>query len=137
MNEDIFLGCGVEVSLSDPDDFLKIRETLTRIGVPSKKDNSLYQTAHILHKRGRYVILHFKELFHMDGKPTDITDNDLARRNTIVKLLSDWNLLKIVKLVLVPEPIPISQLKIVSHKDKHNFTLVPKYSIGNSKREYK
>jgi hypothetical protein len=129
---DIFSGVGVEVTLSKPDDFLKVRETLTRIGVAAKKENVLYQSAHILHKQGKYVILHFKELFALDGKPTDIIDNDLARRNTITNLLAEWGLVTIVdpEKTKLPTPAPLSQIKIISFADKKNFTLVTKYSIG-------
>ena len=130
---DIFLGYGVEVILEERDDFLKIRETLTRIGFASKKDKILYQSCHILHKQGRYAIVHFKELFALDGKPTDISENDLSRRNAIVNLLSDWELLKIVDetSTLEPPPIFISQIKILSHKEKGSWELVPKYNIGS------
>lgn len=123
----------VEVTLTQQDDFLKVRETLTRIGVASKKDKTLYQSCHILHKQGRYYIVHFKELFALDGKPTDISENDLSRRNAIVNLLEDWGLVKIVdpKSTETPEPIFLSQVKILSHKEKHDWQLVPKYNIGN------
>ena len=122
----------VEVRLIEEDDFLKVRETLTRIGVASKKDNTLYQSCHILHKRGHYYIVHFKELFALDGKPADISDNDLSRRNAIVKLLEDWGLIKVVNNSQVenPPPIFLSQIKIISHKEKHDWQLVPKYNIG-------
>jgi hypothetical protein len=122
----------VEVTLNEQDDFLKVRETLTRIGVASKKDKTLFQSCHILHKRGQYYVVHFKELFALDGKPTDITDNDLARRNAIVNLLEDWGLLKVVnkKQTETPEPIFLSQVKILSHKEKNDWQLVPKYNIG-------
>jgi hypothetical protein len=122
----------IEVKLNEQDDFLKIRETLTRIGVASKKDKTLYQSCHILHKRGQYYVVHFKELFALDGKPTDITENDLSRRNAIVKLLADWELLIIVKpeQAEIPTPIFLSQVKIISHKEKNDWQLVPKYSIG-------
>lgn len=125
----------VEVKLIEEDDFLKVRETLTRIGVASKKDKVLYQSCHILHKQGHYYIVHFKELFALDGKPTDISENDLARRNAIVKLLEDWGLVKIVnkKQVETPEPIFLSQVKIISHKEKSEWELVPKYNIGKKK----
>lgn len=125
----------VEVKLIEEDDFLKVRETLTRIGVASKKDKILYQSCHILHKQGRYYIVHFKELFALDGKPTDICENDLARRNTITKLLEDWGLIEIVnnKKVDDPEPIYLSQIKIISHKEKSEWELVPKYNIGKKK----
>ena len=122
----------VEVTLKEQDDFLKVRETLTRIGVASKKDKTLYQSCHILHKRGQYYVVHFKELFALDGKPTDITENDLARRNAIVNLLEDWGLLKVVnkEQTQKPEPIFLSQVKILSHKEKGEWQLVPKYNIG-------
>jgi hypothetical protein len=122
----------VEVLLEESDDFLKVRETLTRIGVASKKDNTLYQSCHILHKRGKYYIVHFKELFALDGKETDLTENDLSRRNAIVNLLEDWGLVKIVdkKQTEVPVPIFLSPVKIISHKEKSDWQLVPKYNIG-------
>jgi len=122
----------IEVTLVEADDFLKVRETLTRIGVASKKEKTLYQSCHILHKQGKYYIVHFKELFALDGKPTDLTDNDLSRRNAIVKLLGDWGLVQIVnpKSIETPEPIFISQIKILSHKEKGEWQLVPKYNIG-------
>ena len=121
----------VEVTLDQKDDFLKVRETLTRIGVASKKEKILYQSCHILHKQGKYYITHFKELFALDGKPTDITDNDLARRNTVANLLEDWELLKIVNKEQTKEPtVSLSQVKIISHKEKADWDLVPKYNIG-------
>ena len=122
----------VEVTLAEKDDFLKVRETLTRIGVASKKDRILYQSCHILHKQGRYYIVHFKELFALDGKPTDISENDLSRRNAITKLLQDWELVKVVNSKQIEEPPPIflSQIKILSHKEKDEWELVPKYNIG-------
>ena len=122
----------VEVTLQEKDDFLKVRETLTRIGVASKKDKTLFQSCHILHKRGQYYVVQFKELFALDGKPTDITENDLSRRNAIVNLLEDWGLIKIVdkKQTEVPVPIFLSQVKILSHKEKDEWQLVPKYNIG-------
>jgi len=123
----------VEVTLNQQDDFLKVRETLTRIGVASKKEKILYQSCHILHKQGKYYIVHFKELFALDGKPTDISDNDLSRRNTIANLLQDWGLITLVdkKSTQTPEPIFLSQVKILSHKEKGEWQLVPKYNIGN------
>jgi hypothetical protein len=121
-------GMMLEVILSEPDDFLKIRETLTRMGVASKKDSKLYQSCHILHKQGRYFITHFKELFLLDGKPSNLTENDLGRRNTIVTLLSDWGLLEVVS--LIGDTAPLSQIKIISHKEKSNWELCPKYNIG-------
>jgi len=125
----------IEVKLVEEDDFLKVRETLTRIGVASKKDKILYQSCHILHKQGRYYIVHFKELFSLDGKPTDISENDLARRNAITKLLEDWGLVEIVnkKQIENPEPIFLSQVKIISHKEKGEWELIPKYNIGKKK----
>lgn len=123
----------VEVTLEEKDDFLKVRETLTRIGVASKKDRILYQSCHILHKQGRYYIVHFKELFALDGKETDLSDNDLSRRNAIANLLEDWGLVKLVNpsSTETPEPIFLSQVKILSHKEKNDWQLVPKYNIGN------
>jgi len=121
----------VEVTLGEKDDFLKVRETLTRIGVASKKEKMLYQSCHILHKQGKYYIVHFKELFSLDGKPTDITENDLARRNTITNLLQDWDLIKIVDTEKTKEPtVSLSQVKIIPHKEKEEWQLVPKYNIG-------
>jgi hypothetical protein len=126
----------VEVTLTQPDDFLKVRETLTRIGVASKKDKTLFQSCHILHKQGKYYIVHFKELFALDGKPTDLSENDLSRRNAIAILLEDWGLVKIVNEAQVqqPEPIFISQIKILSHKEKNEWQLTPKYNIGTKKK---
>ena len=124
----------LEVSLNEPDDFLKIKETLTRIGVASRKDeNTLYQSCHILHKQGRYFITHFKELFLLDGKPSNLTENDLARRNTITELLSDWGLLDIRNPEVMGEFAPLKQIKIISHREKNEWILESKYSIGNSK----
>jgi hypothetical protein len=121
----------VEVTLDEKDDFLKVRETLTRIGVASKKEKVLFQSCHILHKQGKYYIVHFKELFALDGKNTDFSENDIARRNTIAKLLEDWELLKIVNKTLVEEPtVSLSQIKILSHKEKDDWQLIPKYNIG-------
>ena len=121
-------GLMLEVTLAEPDDFLKIKETLTRMGVASKKDSKLFQSCHILHKQGRYFITHFKELFLLDGKPSNLTKNDLGRRNTTVTLLDDWGLLEIVS--PVGETAPLNQIKIISHKDKENWELCPKYNIG-------
>jgi hypothetical protein len=121
----------LEVTLAEKDDFLKVRETLTRIGVASKKEKVLYQSCHILHKQGKYYIVHFKELFALDGKPTDITENDVARRNTIAILLEDWGLLKLVDKQRAEElKVNISQIKIIGHKEKDDWTLTPKYNIG-------
>jgi len=128
----------VEVTLNEQDDFLKVRETLTRIGVASKKEQTLFQSCHILHKRGQYYIVHFKELFALDGKPTDITENDLSRRNAIVKLLEDWGLVTVVRKQQIenPPPIFLSQIKILSHKEKDDWELVPKYNIGKKTQDY-
>ena len=124
----------LEVSLNEPDDFLKIKETLTRIGVASKKEvNTLYQSCHILHKQGRYFITHFKELFLLDGKPSTLTNNDIARRNTITSLLSDWGLLDIVNPTQATNQASLKEIKIISHRDKIDWELESKYTIGNSK----
>ena len=121
----------VEVELAEKNDFLKVRETLTRIGVAAKNQNVLYQSCHILHKQGRYYIVHFKELFALDGKPSNITENDIARRNTIANLMEEWGLVKLVNPVKSSEPVaPLSQIKILPHKDKHEWELVAKYNIG-------
>ena len=122
----------LEISLSEPDDFLKIRETLTRIGVASRKDNKLYQSCHILHKQGRYFIVHFKELFLLDGKPSNLMDNDIQRRNTIATLLSDWGLLGIINADQASDKAPLRQIKVIPHKEKNNWELCPKYNIGNN-----
>ena len=122
----------VEVALGDQEDFLKIKEALTRIGVASKKDRKLYQSCHILHKQGKYYIVHFKELFKLDGKSSDFSDNDRARRNAVVNLLKEWGLINVVKTDEF-ESAPISQIKIISHKEKDNWELVPKYNIGRKK----
>ena len=121
----------VEVKLKQEDDFLKVRETLTRIGVSSRKDKILYQSCHILHKQGKYYIVHFKELFQLDGKPTDITENDIQRRNAIARLLEEWGLIKVFNPELMGDNIaPLHQNKIISHKEKDEWNLVPKYNIG-------
>ena len=125
----------LEVLLNEPDDFLKIKETLTRIGVASKKEhNTLFQSCHILHKQGRYFIVHFKELFMLDGKPSNFTEEDVARRNTITTLLSDWGLLTIVDELKSELKTSLRQIKIISHKDKNEWNLESKYSIGNVKK---
>ena len=126
----------LEVLLIQPDDFLKVRETLTRIGVASRKDKILYQSCHILHKQGKYYIVHFKELFALDGKQADITDNDLERRNTIAKLLSDWGLVKIIENNKFAELAPLSQIKVISYKDKHEWDLQTKYNIGKKRADF-
>jgi hypothetical protein len=123
----------LEVLLIQPDDFLKVRETLTRIGVASRKDKILYQSCHILHKQGKYYIVHFKELFALDGKQADLSDNDLERRNTIAKLLSDWGLVKIIDNTKFTELAPLSQIKVIAHKDKHEWDLQTKYNIGKKR----
>ena len=123
----------LEVVLREPDDFLKVRETLSRIGVASRKERKLYQSCHILHKQGKYYIVHFKELFALDGKETNLSENDIARRNTIAKLLNDWNLVE-VKGNMEPAA-PLSQIKILSFKDKDDWTLETKYNIGKKKEE--
>ena len=129
--EDIFNGLGVEVSLKQDDDFLKIRETLTRMGVSSRKENKLFQSCHILHKRGRYAILHFKELFTLDGLQSDISENDLERRNTIVSLLEEWGLLEILDEDFDDlKKSSLAQIKIIPHKEKNEWELIPKYHIG-------
>ncbi len=126
----------VEVKLTEPDDFLKIRETLSRIGVASKKDRTLYQSCHILHKQGRYYLVHFKELFLLDGKRSDFSEDDVARRNTIANLLAEWNLLELVDPKKSSDPVAtLGQIKIISHKEKNDWSLVTKYNIGKKRRE--
>ena len=125
----------VEVSLRQPDDFLKVRETLTRIGVASRKEKKLFQSCHILHKKGKYYIVHFKELFALDGKHANITTNDVERRNRITKLLSDWGLINIANESQVEDLAPLNQIKVLSFKDKNNWTLESKYNIGRKKQE--
>jgi hypothetical protein len=121
----------VEVKLAQDEDFLKVKETLTRIGVSSRKDNKLYQSCHILHKRGKYYIVHFKELFGLDGLPSDMTENDIARRNTIISLLEEWELIELADDDWICEPAAsVGQIKIIPHKEKSNWELVPKYHIG-------
>ena len=124
----------LEVRLKKEDDFLKVKETLTRIGVASRKDKTLFQSCHILHKRGKYYIVHFKELFALDGKSTDFEDNDLARRNTITNLLAEWGLIEVVDKNNSADPVaPLSQIKIISHKEKDEWNLTAKYNIGKKK----
>ena len=126
----------VEGSLENPDDFLKVKETLTRIGVASRKDKTLYQSCHILHKQGRYFIVHFKELFALDGKPTNFSENDQARRNTIANLLAEWGLIKLVNPSVTEELIvPLNQLKILSFKEKDMWELTAKYNIGSKRND--
>ena len=125
----------LQVTLKEPDDFLKVRETLSRIGVASRKERKLYQSCHILHKQGKYYIVHFKELFALDGKETNLSENDIARRNTIAKLLNDWNLVGVEGKI---EPVaPLSQIKILSFKEKDEWKLETKYNIGKKKEEEK
>ena len=120
----------LEVQLKEPDDFLKVRETLTRIGVASRKDKKLFQSCHILHKQGRYFIVHFKELFALDGKPANFSDNDAERRNTIAQLLSDWGLIAILNNTIAEKKAPLSQIKVLSFKEKGEWDLQAKYNIG-------
>lgn len=136
MTDDIFKGKGVEIRLGEEDDFLKIKETLTRIGVASRKDKTLYQSCHILHKQGRYFIVHFKELFVLDGKPSTITENDIQRRNTIAILLSDWGLLTINNNEQAKDRAPLRQIKVLSFKERDEWELCPKYNIGNTRKEF-
>ena len=127
----------VEVTLKEQDDFLKVRETLSRIGVASRTDKVLYQSCHILHKQGRYYITHFKELFALDGKPSSLDENDIQRRNAIAKLLEDWGLVKISNPDIMKDKIgPIHQIKIISFKERNDWELVSKYNIGKKKTEY-
>lgn len=142
MNDNLFRGQGVEIELPDPESFLKIKETLTRIGISSKKDKILYQSCHILHKRdrndpeekSRYAILHFKELFMLDGKSNTLVEDDIARRNTIINLLEEWNLLKVVNSEQTEDPVaPLSKVKILAYKEKADWRLETKYTIGLKK----
>ena len=125
----------VEVVLSEPDDFLKVRETLTRIGVASRKEKKIYQSCHILHKQGKYYIVHFKELFALDGKKTNLSLNDVQRRNRIVQLLSDWGLISVVSADQIADLAPLNQIKVLSFKEKDDWTLESKYNIGRKKQE--
>ena len=120
----------LEVQLKEPDDFLKVRETLTRIGVASRKDKKLFQSCHILHKQGRYFIVHFKELFALDGKEANLSDNDIERRNTIAQLLGDWGLIAIVNATIAENKAPLSQIKVLAFKEKNEWDLQAKYNIG-------
>jgi len=126
----------LEVTLNEPDDFLKVRETLTRIGVASRKDKKLYQSCHILHKQGRYFIVHFKELFVLDGKPSTITENDIQRRNTIAVLLSDWGLVSINNNEQAKNRAPLRQIKVIAFKERDEWELCPKYNIGNTRKDF-
>ena len=123
----------VEVVLNEPDDFLKVRETLTRIGVASRKEKKIYQSCHILHKQGKYYIVHFKELFALDGKKTNLSLNDVQRRNRIVQLLSDWGLISVVSADQIADLAPLNQIKVLSFKEKNDWTLESKYNIGRKK----
>ena len=124
----------VEVLLNEPDDFLKVRETLTRIGVASRKEKKLYQSCHILHKQGRYYLVHFKELFALDGKKTNLSSNDVQRRNRIIQLLADWGLITIVTPTQISDLAPLNQIKVLAFKEKHEWTLESKYNIGRKKQ---
>jgi len=125
----------VEISLGEPDDFLKVRETLTRIGVASRKEKKIYQSCHILHKQGRYYIVHFKELFALDGKHANLTVNDVQRRNRIVQLLVDWGLVEIINADKIQDIAPLNQIKVLSYKDKGDWILETKYNIGSKKKK--
>ena len=127
----------LEVTIKQPDDFLKVRETLTRIGVASRKDKTLFQSCHILHKQGKYFITHFKELFALDGKNSTLTENDIQRRNTIALLLQDWNLIDVVNTTLVENKAPLSQIKVLPFKEKNEWNLVAKYNIGKKPEDSK
>ena len=125
----------VEISLAEPDDFLKVRETLTRIGVASRKEKKIYQSCHILHKQGRYYVVHFKELFALDGKHTNLSLNDVQRRNRIIQLLSDWGLITVVEADKITDVAPLNQIKVLAFKEKEEWTLESKYNIGRKKPE--
>ena len=125
----------VEVTLNEPDDFLKVRETLTRIGVASRKEKKIYQSCHILHKQGRYYLVHFKELFALDGKHANLTVNDVQRRNRIVRLLADWGLIAVVDQDKVSDIAPLNQIKVLPHKEKGDWILETKYNIGSKKKK--
>ena len=127
----------LEVTIKQPDDFLKVRETLTRIGVASRKDKTLFQSCHILHKQGKYYITHFKELFALDGKNSTLTENDIQRRNTIALLLQDWNLIDVVNTSLVENKAPLSQIKVLPFKEKNEWNMVAKYNIGKKPEDSK
>jgi hypothetical protein len=124
----------IQVTLKEPDDFLKVRETLTRIGVASRKERKLYQSCHILHKKGDYFIVHFKELFALDGKRANLSDNDLQRRNRIIQLLSDWGLVEVVDKSTIADAAPLSQIKVISYKEKLDWILESKYNIGKRRQ---
>ena len=124
----------IEITLNEPDDFLKVRETLTRIGVASRKEKKIYQSCHILHKQGRYYIVHFKELFALDGKHANLTQNDVQRRNRIIQLLSDWGLITIMNVSKITDIAPLNQIKVLAYKEKHECILETKYNIGKKKK---
>lgn len=134
-NEDVFRGLGVEIRLPKPDDFLKVRETLTRIGIASKKTSTLFQSCHILHKQGRYAIMHFKEMFILDGLNDTIPEEDIKRRNTITKLLEEWNLVEVLD--EIEGETDMGLIKVLPYREKGDWSLVPKYSIGNKNTRYK
>ena len=125
----------VEVVLAEPDDFLKVRETLTRIGVASRKEKKLYQSCHILHKQGKYYIVHFKELFALDGKRANLSINDVQRRNRIIQLLADWGLVEVIKPDIISDIAPLNQIKVIAHKEKGEWVLETKYNIGKKRTE--
>ena len=125
----------IEVTLNEPDDFLKVRETLTRIGVASRKEKKIYQSCHILHKQGRYYLVHFKELFALDGKHANLTSNDVQRRNRIAQLLADWGLIGIVDIDKIQDIAPLNQIKVLAYKDKNDWILETKYNIGSKKKK--
>ena len=124
----------IEVTLNEPDDFLKVRETLTRIGVASRKEKKIYQSCHILHKQGRYYIVHFKELFALDGKRANLTQNDVQRRNRIIQLLCDWGLVTVINIEKVTDIAPLNQIKVLAYKEKGDWVLETKYNIGKKKK---
>ena len=124
----------IEITLNEPDDFLKVRETLTRIGVASRKEKKIYQSCHTLHKQGRYYIVHFKELFALDGKHANLTQNDVQRRNRIIQLLSDWGLITIMNVSKITDIAPLNQIKVLAYKEKHEWILETKYNIGKKKK---
>lgn len=124
----------IEITLNEPDDFLKVRETLTRIGVASRKEKKIYQSCHILHKQGRYYIVHFKELFALDGKHANLTVNDVQRRNRIIQLLCDWGLVSVIEPEKVTDIAPLNQIKVLAYKEKHEWVLETKYNIGKKKK---
>jgi Bacteriophage translational regulator len=134
MQDDIFKGLGVEIKIEGEEAFLKIKETLTRIGVASRKENKLFQSCHILHKQGKYVIIHFKEMFILDGKPSNFSEEDMGRRNKIAELLQDWGLLTVIDPEKIKEPLsPMNQIKVLNYKEKDDWILEAKYQIGRKR----